>query len=80
MSSTLVTKVSCYIASLEIKLLFFLSATVHKQKVCKSSFNDIALTLRFDYILNEDSSLSDARRVYQGVAFYREYRDIGGET
>ena len=80
MSSTLVIKVSCYMASLEIKLSFFLRATVHKQEVCKSSFNDIALTLRFDYILNEDSSLSDARRVYQGVALYRECRHIGGET
>jgi len=52
----------------------------HKQEVCKSSFKDIALALRFDYILNEYSGLSDAWRVYQGVALYREYRGIGGET
>ena len=79
MSSAMVTKVSCYMASLEIKLSFLqvqLCTICHKQEVCKSSFKDIALALRFDYILNEDSGLSDARR----VALYREYRGIGGET
>lgn len=52
----------------------------HKEECCKSSFKDIALALRFDYILSEYNSLSDAWRVYQGVALYREYRGIGGET
>jgi len=52
----------------------------HKQECCKSSFKDIAQALRFDYILTEYSSLSDAWRVYQGVALYREYRGISGET
>jgi len=52
----------------------------HKQEHCKSSFKDIAEALRFDYILTEYNSLSDAWRVYQGVALYREYRGIGGET
>jgi len=52
----------------------------HKQEYCKSSFKDIAEALRFDYILTEYNSLSDAWRVYQGVALYREYRGIGGET
>ena len=52
----------------------------HKLEVCKSSFKDIALALKFDYILNEYSSLSDAWRVYQGVGLYRDYRRIGGET
>ena len=52
----------------------------HKQECSKSSFKDIAQALRFDYILTEYSTLSDAWRVYQGVALYREDRGISGET
>jgi len=66
-SETMVTKVQ-------------MCSICHKQEYCKSSFKDIAEALRFDYILTEYNSLSDAWRVYQGVALYREYRGIGGET
>jgi len=47
---------------------------------CKASFREVACSLRYEYILDEYGSLSDAWRVYQGVALYREYRGIGGVT
>jgi len=47
---------------------------------CKATFREVASSLRYEYILDEYSSLSDAWRVYQGVALYREYRGIGGVT
>ena len=49
-------------------------------QVSAASFRQVALALRYDYMLGEYSNLSDAWRVYQGVAFYREYRGIGAET
>jgi len=67
MNSKMVTKVQ-------------LCTICHKEDCCKTTFRDIALALRFEYILNEYTTLSDAWRVYQGVALYREYRGIGGET
>lgn len=51
-----------------------------KSECCKESFREVVSSLRFDYILSEYGSLSDAWRVYQGVALYREYRGIGGVT
>ena len=43
---------------------------------CKATFREVASSLRYEYILDEYSSLSDAWRVYQGVALYREYRGL----
>ena len=51
-----------------------------KAETCRESFTDVVKSLRYEYILQEYSSLSDAWRVYQGVALYREFRGIGPES
>ena len=57
-----------------------LCSICYKSRTSEESFRAVAASLRYDYILEEYSSLSDAWRVYQGVALYREYRGIGGVT
>ena len=57
-----------------------LCSICYKSRTSEESFRSVAASLRYDYILEEYSSLSDAWRVYQGVALYREYRGIGGVT
>ena len=61
-------------------LLIMLCTICYKSRRCEQTFREVALSLRYDYMLEEYSSLSDAWRVYQGVALYREYRGIGGVT
>ena len=57
-----------------------LCSICHKSRTSDETFRSVAASMRYDYILEEYSSLSDAWRVYQGVALYREYRGIGGVT
>ena len=57
-----------------------LCSICYKSRTSEETFRSVAASLRYDYILEEYSSLSDAWRVYQGVALYREYRGIGGVT
>jgi len=57
-----------------------LCSICYKARRCEETFREVAQSLRYDYILEEYTCLSDAWRVYQGVALYREYRGIGGVT
>ena len=57
-----------------------LCSICYKSRTSEETFRSVAASLRYDYILEEYSSLSDAWRVFQGVALYREYRGIGGVT